>query len=119
LGLPTALPLELDDSAFRPLNQMFERYENLFRQYEATIREAERFSAPEAAATVRRELRRIFTTSGLVQGTRFRADIETRWAAWEKLSADDLKKRMDGLKEELAKLLDKKANLEAKGQALS
>jgi outer membrane protein TolC len=98
---------------------MFERYENLFREYEATIKEAERFGTPELAATVRKELRRIVTTSPTVRGTQFRAEIEARWAAWEKLSADDLEKRLDAFKKERDQFEDKKADLESKGQTLS
>jgi hypothetical protein len=51
---------------------------------------------PRAPALLARltELRRIFTTSPLVAGTRFRNQIGPAWAAWEKLSADALAKRL-------------------------
>jgi hypothetical protein len=119
LDLPTALPIELDDSAFRPLNQMFERYENLFRLYEAAIQEAERLGTLELAPTVRRELRGILTSSAILRGTRFRTEIETRWGAWEKLSADELQKRLDSSKAEYDRLKDKEAELKGKNQDLS
>jgi hypothetical protein len=119
LGLPPDLLIELDDTPFRPLNQQFQKYENLFNQYKATSDEPLRFGSPDMVAQVRDELRRIFTTSALVRGTPFRATIEARWGAWAKLSDDDLGKRLAQLREERRKLLDRKTDLETKNQALS
>jgi hypothetical protein len=119
LGLPTALPIELEDSPFRPLNQMFERYENLFKQFEAASREPLPFGTPEAVARVRGEMRRIFTTAPITAGTRFRNKIEPSWTAWERLSAADLRKRLSAFREERRKLLDRKADLETRGQNLN
>jgi hypothetical protein len=119
LGLPTTLPIELEDSPFRPLNQHFQKYEDLFNQFVAASNEPLRFGAPELVPQLRKELRRIFTSSSVVKGTRFRTEIEARWDAWEKLSADDLKKRQAGYAEERRRLLDKRTDLETKGQTLS
>jgi hypothetical protein len=119
LGLPTALPIELDDSPFRPLNQQFQRYEDLFNQFVAASNEPLRFNAPEQVPELRRELRRILTTSAVVRGTRFRTEIEARWGSWEKLSADELKKRLAGFKDEQRQLLAKRTDLETKGQTLN
>src|SRR5262249_45651396 len=87
LGLPTALSIELDDTPFRPLNQQFQRYEDLFRDFEAASKEPLPFGTPEQVGRVRGELRRIFTTAAIVRGTRFRTRIEASWGAWERLSA--------------------------------
>jgi len=117
LGLPTALPIELEDTPFRPLNQQFQRYEDLFNQYVAASDEPDHFGTREQAQ-LRNELRRIFTTSALVQGTRFRGQIEKRWAGWEKLTADGLQKRLEQLGEERRRLYARRDDLQAKGQAL-
>jgi hypothetical protein len=119
LGVPTNLSIELEDTAFRPLNQQFQRYENLFRQFEAAGADIGRFSTPEQAARVRGEIRRVFTSAAIVQGTRFRSGIQADWAAWEKLSTDDLQKRLAGYRAELRRLRDLQTDLETKGQALS
>jgi hypothetical protein len=119
LGLPTALPIELDDSPFRPLNQQFQRYEDLFNAYVAASKEPERFGTPELVARVRRELRRIFLTAAITRGTRFRTQIEARWGAWEQLSADELKKRLADYRAERRRLQDKQTDLQTKGKALS
>jgi outer membrane protein TolC len=119
LGLPTALPIELDDTPFRPLNQHFQRYEDLFNQFIAASEEPLRFNTVDWAPRVRREFRRILTTSPVVAGTRFRTEIQGRWDAWERLSDDELKKRLADYEEELRQLLGKKTDLENKGENLS
>jgi outer membrane protein TolC len=119
LGLPVTLPIELDDADFRPLNQQFQRYEDLFRLFDAASNEPAKFGTPELVAKVRGELRRMLTTSALVQGSRFQKEIEARWAVWEKLTADALDKRLANHREERRKLQDKQTDLETKGQALS
>src|SRR5439155_7667422 len=74
LGLPTALPIELEDTPFRPLNQQFQRYEDVFNQYVAASEEPNRFTNIDAGA-VRGEFRQILTGSLLVRGTRFSKQI--------------------------------------------
>jgi hypothetical protein len=117
LGLPTALPIELDDTPFRPLNQQFQRYEDVFNQYITASEEPNRFTNIDAGA-VRGEFRQIFTRSPLVQGTRFSKQIETRWSGWEKLTADGLQKRLEQFGEERRRLLARRDDLLAKGEAL-
>jgi hypothetical protein len=119
LGVPTDLSIELEDTPFRPLNQQFQRYEELFKEYTQAGNAPLRFASPESVSQVRRELLRILTTSPLVSGTRFRTEIEPRWRAWEKLSADELQKRLASLRAEHRQILDRKADLETKGQSLS
>jgi hypothetical protein len=119
LGLPIDLRFELDDAPFRPLNRQFQRYEDLFREFVDASNEPLRFAGPDQVAQVRRDLLRILASSAFVRGTRFRTQIEARWRAWEKLSADALQKRLAAYNDEHRRLLDKKADLEAKGQTLS
>jgi hypothetical protein len=119
LGLPTALRIELDDSPFRPLNQQFQKYEDLFNQFVAASDEPLRFSTLESVPRVRQEMRRIFTSSPVVSGTAFRTEIEATWGAWERLSGDDLQKRVNDYRDERRRILDKKTDLETKGESLS
>lgn len=119
LGVPPNLLLELEDTPFRPLTQQFQRYEDLFNAYKATSDEPLRFGAPEMVGRVRGELRRIFTSSAMVRGTRFQAEIEARWGTWEKRSARELDKRLSAYKEERRQFLDRQTDLETKGQKLS
>jgi outer membrane protein TolC len=119
LGLPTNLLLELDDTPFRPLNAQFQRNEDLFREFTDASNEPDRFKSPDQVSRIRQELRRILSTSPLVQGTRFGSQILARWGAWEKLSENDLRKRQATLREERRLLLGKRTDLEVKGQTLS
>jgi outer membrane protein TolC len=123
LGLPTDLPLELDDAPLRPILQQYTRYEEVFQQLDAATEEATALQKREDVSAVREALRRIFTNAALSRGTRFREQIEKRWAEWEKLDrAGDHKAVKDRLKrygDERQKLLDARAELELKGQDLS
>jgi outer membrane protein TolC len=120
LGLPTELPIELEDAPFRPLNQMFERYENLFREYETgSKQEPARYGTLAMLPQVRAGLRRILTSSAIVQGTRFRSTIEARWGAWERLSAEALTSQLARYRSEIQRLRDKKTEMELKRQTLS
>jgi outer membrane protein TolC len=118
LGLPTDLPLQLDDGPFRPLNQQFQRYEDLFNEFLEASNQPLRFASPQMVSSVRRELLRILTSSTFVRGTRFRTEIEARWGAWEKLSADALQKRLSSYRAERRRLLELQTDLESKGQNL-
>jgi hypothetical protein len=119
LGLPIDLSIELDDTPFRPLNRQFQRYEALFREFTEASNAPLRFAGPDMVDRVRKELLRIFTTSSLVSGTRFGTRIEASWPAWEKLTTDQLQKRLESLGAENRRLLDRKTDLETKGQTLS
>src|SRR5262249_16557844 len=116
LGLPVNLPLELDDAPLRPLKQQFQRYDQIFREFGAATREATALSTLPAAPRPREGLRRLFTTARIVQGTRFRTEFPPRWAAWEKLSDDELRTKLDALSAERRKLLDNRTDLEAAGK---
>src|SRR5262249_39506741 len=118
LGIPTNVPLEQDDSDFRPLNEQFQRYEDLFNAYKAASEAPARVGPPEAVPRVRAELRRLFTPAAIVRGTRFQKQIEADWDAWHRLSDDDLRKRLAQFGAERRRLLDRKTEVEAKEQTL-
>jgi outer membrane protein TolC len=123
LGLPTALPLELDNAPLRELTRQFRRYEQVFRQFTAAQEQAESYSPMDEAPLLRERLTGIFTAAPLVQGTRFRTQMPRRWAAWASLSRDqdskELRDRRLRLSEERTKLLDLRADLEKQGKPLS
>jgi len=119
LGLPTDLPIELDDTPFRPINQQYQRYEDLFKDFESAIAQAEGLSAPALVPKVRKELHRILTSSKIVQGTPFRTEIEATWGAWEALPEVELQKRLNTYRAERRRIQDKQADLQQKGSRLS
>jgi outer membrane protein TolC len=119
IGLPTALSLELDDSPLRPLLQQFRRSRAIIEQEHAASEAAARFNTPAAAPRLRVELLRLFRDSALARGTNFAANIQARWAAWEKLSDKELKDRLDALRLETRRLLDLQADLQSKDQVMT
>jgi hypothetical protein len=119
LGIPPNKRIELDDSPFRPLNRHFQRYEDLFNAYKAASDEPLALGTQEMVGKLRGELRRIFTSSALVQGTRFQKEIAGRWDAWEKRTADEIDKQLSAYRAERRALLDKQTDLETAGQTLS
>jgi outer membrane protein TolC len=119
LGLPTDLPIELEDSPFRPLNLQFRQYENLFNEYDAASVAPERFGTAEQVAQVRPELRRLLTNSPLTRATQFRTQVITSWDVWQKLTADQLAKRLQILGEERRRIMARQTELETKGQAIT
>jgi hypothetical protein len=119
LGVPLDVQIELDDSPLRPINQQFERYDLLFRQFSFASREGAKLERLEIGPKVRAELRRLLTTSDVTKGTRFQSEILPRWSVWEKRTEKEMKDRLTQLAEERRKLLDEKAKLSLEGKDLS
>jgi hypothetical protein len=123
LGMPVDLGLRLDGTPLEPLNRQFHRYEEVLAQYKAAGDEASKFKAADFAPKLRDELRRLFTTLPVVQGTTFRNTILGRWAVWEKLSkADDSKELREKLQNHIldrGKILDRQTELQTQGKDLS
>jgi hypothetical protein len=119
LGIPTYIPMELDDSPFRPLNAQFARFEDVFRQFNDASKALDPFGLPSRVSEVRRELLNVMTSSELTRGTRFGAQIQARLQAWQKLTDQELLDRQKALGDERRNLLNKRADLEQKGQILS
>jgi hypothetical protein len=119
IGAPMPLSIELDDSVLRPLIKQFRRARAIIDNEQAAVAEASALLPLENAPRLRAELRRLFQTSALVRGTPFVRRIRGRWAEWEKRSDADLKTRLDDLRKELQRLLDRQADLQKVGQSLS
>ncbi|HTK77369.1 MAG TPA: hypothetical protein VL371_19045 [Gemmataceae bacterium] len=117
LGLPTALPLQLEDSPLRPLIRQFRRYEQIFRQFDEVTQVSAGLGNVDAGR-LRGELRRLVQEAAITRGTRFQESFAARWAEIERVSADDLAARLRRFAEERRRLLDRKADFERTGQTL-
>src|SRR5205814_1879937 len=84
LGLPTALPLELEDAPLRPMTQQFRRYEQVFRQFDE-VTQASAGLGGVAPGELRTALRRLAREAALTRGTQFQRDFPARWADAEVL----------------------------------
>jgi hypothetical protein len=116
VGVPTVLPLELDDAIVRPIERHFERYEAVLREFDLARDDASRNEIMEAVAGVRGQLRRIFTSSAIVQGTRFREDLPRRWQTWASLNDRQLTQRLRDLGDERRKLQARQTEAESEGK---
>jgi hypothetical protein len=119
LGLPTDLPIELDDAIVRPIVQQFQRFDQAIRAFEAAQDDAAKLDDPKLAPQLRKLLLRLFTTSAIVRGTKFSTEFPARWAAREKMSNQDLEKLLSQLSEERRERLGRKAELEKAEKPLS
>jgi hypothetical protein len=117
LGVPTDVPLELDDSLIRPIDRHLARLRRVFAEDSAVQAEEVRLLRLDPAA-VRAELRRLLTELPIVQGTRFREDVLARLAEWEALTPDQIKTRRDRLVDELGRLVAERNRLERARQPI-
>jgi outer membrane protein TolC len=117
LGLPTALPLELENSPLRPMTDQFRRYEQVFRQFDEAT-QASSALGPTPANQLRAALRQLVQSAALTEGTAFRRDFPAQWGEVEILTADQMNARRRRIGEERRQLLDRKADLERSGKPL-
>jgi outer membrane protein TolC len=117
LGLPTALPIELEDSPLRPMTRQFRRYEQVFRQFDEVTQTSANLGGT-APNQLRSELRRLVQEAALTRGTVFQREFPAKWAAAEILTADQLTARRRRVAEERRALLDRRADLERVGKVL-
>jgi hypothetical protein len=117
LGLPTVLPLELEDAPLRPMTRQFRRYEQVFRQFD-DVTQTSAGMGGVAPAQLRAELRRLVREAALTRGTQFQKDFPARWAEAEVLSAEQLIARRRRIGEERRQLLGRKTDLERAGKVL-
>jgi hypothetical protein len=118
LGVPANLPLVLDDSTCRAITRQLDRYYEVIGDSDAAyklIEQQEQLPPDELRAF----LLKIYTTDILVRGTEFQKKLPPAWAGWRKLSADEIKTRLDKLAAERRTMLDQKTDIEMKGESLT
>jgi hypothetical protein len=116
LGVPATIHLELDDTPLRPMRKQLQRFEQVYDELREFQDAAGTLNPAETPAQVRDRWRRLLTESSLVRGTPLSKDYPGRIAELNKLSADDLARRITALIEARQKLLDKRAERQLAGQ---
>lgn len=135
LGLPTPLPLELDETPMKPLTDHLARIGTIRDEFDAIRRTAGDyptvirrpilamagglFSVVPFDVPVRQRLRELFVNSPAVKGTQFQKTILERWAPWEKLDDNATRTRITFMVEEQQKLLEQKALIETDNRKLT
>jgi hypothetical protein len=118
LGVPTDLPLELDDLPIRPVSRQLQKLRDVFDQDRALQLEANPLLAADLAK-VRGEFRNRLTGLPLVQGTPFARVVLERWSVWEKLSGELLDARIQQVGADRRALVDQQSILQSKGNDLT
>jgi hypothetical protein len=118
IGVPTDLPLELDDTPVRPVTRQLERLRAVFEDDRGLLQE-QRPLGDADAALARAEFRRRYTELPLVQGTAFREQIVARLDRWERLPAPGLDAEVRRVRADRDALFDRQQRVEADGQSLA
>ena len=115
LGLPTSLPLELDQEITRPIQRQLDQFETVLQQYEAIVKSVDDAFNPAEANKRREALRQSIQKEELVRKTKnFKTAFPEVWSSFEKLTAKELDQRLLRERSDRRVLLEEKAKLEAK-----
>ncbi len=136
LGVPTSLPIELDDSPLIPVRKAMEGLDRTRNDFSKAKRDVElvyetgrnqilffggswMVNAP-LMIPAREKITDVLINSELVKGTRdFQKTIKARWDRWQKLSDEELKFEVANLRAALRELQIKQAKVEVEGGTLS
>ncbi len=117
LGVPTTLPLELDDRPLRPVRRQLQRFEEVFVQVGELQRAASRYDPNEPPAAYRARWRRLLTESSLVRGTAFAKNYTAEAERLRRLPDEALAKELASLLQRRQRLLDERADRQLKNVA--
>jgi hypothetical protein len=135
LGIPTRVPIELDDAPTRPMRTMLAEFTRARVEFEALRDQADRFRANYRVGLMfaagplvvpvpldvplRDFIRTLVFDSAMTRSTKeFRANIPARWDRWRGLSNEDLKAELRKMADEIRDLEVRQAAAEAKNQRL-
>lgn len=116
LGVPTNMPIELDDTPLQPMKKQVKRIERVYDELVAVQAEAGKYDPSEQPARYRERWKTLLTESALVRGTDFAKKFAGRLADLAALSDDNLKKKSDDAFEARRKLLDERAERQKAGK---
>lgn len=136
LGLPTQLPIELDDGPTQPIHKVLSEFTRARDDFNAIREEAERFRdqfrAPLQAVAgsivgpipvgvpLRDKVEHLLLNSAMGRSTKqFRASITGRWDRWRRMTAEELQAEIRRLAEKVRELEVRQARAEAVNQRLS
>jgi Outer membrane efflux protein len=136
LGVPTRVPLELDDSPIKPMQEMLAEYRRAQEEFMALRTQAEEFRtqfrsplqalagsavAPVSLDVPIRELieNLMLESAYAKRAKRFRASIPARLARWKSMTTDQVRAELKRLADENRDLELRQARQQVLGQKLS
>lgn len=114
LGVPTTLPLELDDAPLKPMREQLHRFDELYAQMADFESQASQLRGIDGEDAVRQRWRTLLVESPLARGTPFAKEYEQASERLRLMPLDALTLKAKGLAEEQQKLLDAKAERQLK-----
>ena len=135
LGLPTRLPLELDDGPSRPIRDMLAEFTQARADFKALRDDVDRFrgnfrvglmyvAGPPVVPLplelpLRAKVEDLVFNSPMTRSTKeFRADIPGRWDRWRRLTTAELKAELKAMADEFRVLDVRQAAAEARNEQL-
>lgn len=107
-----------EEASILPLQRHLEQFQQVSADFRAAGDQLSKLGAPEGAPRLRKDLHEMIASTPFLKGTRFREWVGVGWKALEKLSADELRKRLSAVHEDRRRLEDKQADVQDRGQAL-
>lgn len=115
LGVPTDLPMELDNGPVRSLTKQLQKLRDIFEHDRGLQREAKPLASQEPDK-VRAEFRSRLPGLPLVQKTPFAEAVLERWSVWEKLKDDALEARVQQVTIARRRLVDQQSEADSAGK---
>src|SRR5262249_30182507 len=112
LGVPTSLPIALDDEPVASQRRQLRLFERIIEEYEKVREEASDLDKLADPTRLRRAFRRLARTSRLVQGTDFRAKFLRRWSEWQQTTPRRPDRTTFALRRELARFRAQRQKLQ-------
>lgn len=116
LGVPTTLPIELDDAPLRPMKKQMQTFDELYAQLAQFQLDAAVFEANDTDETVRARWKKLLTESPLAKDTPFAKEYVQASERLRQLPDDVLRLRGRELLNERQKLLDLRAERQLAGK---
>ncbi|MFO0807255.1 MAG: TolC family protein [Gemmataceae bacterium] len=118
LGIPTAVPIELDDTPVRVLTQALLRLRDVYEQDRAVQADEKPLSelAPER---LRARLHELVSSLDIVKGTQFQEMVAKDWKEWESLTVEQIDARLADIQRATNDLNQIRYRLEQNGETLS
>lgn len=117
LGVPTRLPLELDDGPVKPVRDSLREFARARDEFNALRTQAEAFRAD--GTPLRAGIEQLVLESAYARrAAAFRAAVPARWARWKALADAQIKDELRKLADELRALQVRQAREEAAGGKL-
>ncbi len=116
LGVPTTLPLELDDAPLRPVRKQVQRFDALYAQLQDLEKLAGVYDPAEDPTLLRARWTKLLTESPLARGTPFATNYATTAGELQRETDDALVQRAKAFEDRRQKLLDARAERQLKKQ---